>query len=253
MKILINGKNPKSIEELAKNLGLKVVSTNPDVIISFGGDGTLLSAERKYPGIPKLPIRDPLVWKKCGQHSEELLLRLLSQDKLQLKEYNKLETVVEGQTITALNDFIIRNKEAVHAIRFQVTVPSHPERAKPFGSEPQGRRRVEGSILIGDGIIVATPLGSSGYFKSVTQQTFNSGFGLAFNNTTEKIQPIIFKKGDQVTFKLIRGHGSLTFDNSHYQYSIKEGGEITFKLSLQTAKIYEAKTLRCPDCNKISN
>ncbi len=239
MKVKIIGKNSKGLEIKAKDLGFEIEDKNPDIIISYGGDGTLLSSERKYPRIPKLPIRDPLAWEKCLEHQEELLLQLLSQNKLQLKEYGKLETVIENQVITALNDFIIRNKEAVHAIRFQITsTASHPALNA-------------GSILIGDGIIISTPLGSTGYFKSVTQHTFNEGFGLAFNNTTEKIHPVIFKKGDEITFKLIRGHGTLTYDNSHSQYSIKEGSEITFKLSSQAAKIYEAKSLRCPNCHII--
>lgn len=231
MKILINGKGTKGIETLAKNLGLEIVSTDPDVIISFGGDGTLFSSERKYPGIPKLPIRDPQTWEKCDEHKEDKLLKALLQNILQLKEHEKIETIVENQTITALNDFIIRNKEAVHAIRFQI--PS-----------------LNQNLYIGDGIVLATPLGSTGYFKSVTQHTFNEGFGLAFNNTTEKIHPVIFKKGDRVTFKLVRGHGTMTYDNSHSQYAIKEGGEIIFTLSSQTAKIYEAKSLRCPNCHR---
>ena len=182
--------------------------------------------------MPKLPIKAHQPWKKCAEHKEEVLLQALSQNKLEVKEYEKLETVIENQTITALNDFIIRNKEAVHAIRFQIT-------------------SLNKNLLIGDGIIVSTPLGSTGYFKSITQHTFTEGFGLAFNNTTEKLHPVVFKKGSEITFKLVRGHGTLTYDNSHNQYSIKEGSEITFRLSRETAKIYEAKSLRCPNCQVI--
>ncbi|MBI2040168.1 NAD(+)/NADH kinase [Candidatus Microgenomates bacterium] len=245
MKVLLHGKYSKNIEPLVKSLGFEVVTSNPEVVISYGGDGTLLSSERHYPGIPKLPIRNSLIYKKCPEHKEEVLLKTLSQNKLQVKEYAKLETKVENQTILALNDFVIRNKEAVHAIRFQVTVPSHPERLRRHVGG------VEGSILIGDGVVLATPFGSTGYFKSITGQTFQDDFGLAFNNTTQKIEPIIFKDDEEITFKLIRGHGTLTHDNSHSQYAIKEGAKLTFKQSLQKAKIYEAGSLRCPNCQVI--
>ncbi len=229
MKVLLYGRTSKNIEELVKNSGIQIAASAPDVIISYGGDGTLLSSERKYPGIPKLPIRDNTKYTKCERHREKLLLKLLSENKLRLKEYEKIETTIENQTIQALNDFVIRNKEAVHAIRFEA----------------------QGKYLIGDGIVISTPLGSTGYYKSITQSTFSKGFRVAFNNTTEKVKPLVLGPADKVIFKLIRGHGGLTYDNSHYQYTIKEGTRIIFKQSSQKAKIYIAESLRCPDCELI--
>lgn len=229
MKILLIGKNSKNIEGLISNFGFEVVSKNPDAIISYGGDGTLLYSERMYPAVPKLPIRDSLVCIKCPKHNEKDLLQKLLANKLELKEYKKLETKILYQTFLALNDFVIRNAEPIHTIRFTVT---------PLNDK----------ILIGDGIVLSTPFGSSGYFKSITQQTFNSGFGVALNNTTETTPPIFFKDKDQVTFKLIRGIATLSFDNNPDIFNIDEGSEITFKLSDKTAKIYELESLRCPDC-----
>lgn len=255
MKILITGKNARGIAELVKSLalpagplrreasrqGFKIVTSDPDVIISYGGDGTLLASERKYPGVPKLPIRDSSTYKKCSDHKEEILLKGLLEKKLQIEEYKKLETTIFYQTLYALNDFVIRNAEPIHTIRFKVTA-GHPERAK----------RVEGSInnqlLIGDGVVVSTPFGSTGYFKSVTGQTFEEGWGLAFNNTTEKIPPVFFKDEDIVTFKLVRGTATLSFDNNPDIFKLDEGSELIFKLSNQKAKIYEADSLRCPNC-----
>jgi len=238
MKVLLTGKNAKNIEPLAKQLGFEIVTAKPDVIISYGGDGTLLSSERIYPGIPKLPIRDSLICNKCPDHKEEVLLQDLLENRLQLQEYTKLQTSIAGQTIYALNDFVIRNTLPIHTIRFQVTsVTSHPdERRDPY------------KLLIGDGIVISTSFGSTGYFKSITGQTFKKGWGLAFNNITEKIPPIFFKDEDTVTFKLVRGTATLSFDNNPDIFKIDEGSELIFKLSNQKAKIYEAKSLRCPNC-----
>lgn len=226
MKVLLYGKNSKDIKGLVTDLGFEVVVVSPDVVISYGGDGTLLASERLYPGIPKLPIRDSLVCKKCSEHEEKVVLKALIDGQLHLKEYRKLHTKIAGKDLHALNDFVIRNKEAVHAIRFEV----------------------QGKYLIGDGIVISTPLGSTGYFKSITQTTFSKGFRVAFNNTTEKVNPIILGLSDKVYFKLIRGHGGLTYDNSHNQYTIKEGAQIIFKESLQKASIYIAESLRCLNC-----
>lgn len=229
MKVLITGKNSKNIEGLAKSLGFEVVTADPEVIISYGGDGTLLYSERMYPEIPKLPIRDSLICIKCPNHDEKFLLKKLLEGKLQLKQYRKLETTVLYQTLYALNDFVIRNITPIHAIRFEI-LPSNKK------------------LLIGDGIVVSTPFGSTGYFKSITGQIFEKGWGLAFNNTTSQLAPLFFKEKDTVTFKLVRGGATLSFDNNPNIFNVDEGSELVFKLSDKTAKIYEPESLRCPDC-----
>lgn len=238
MKVLIFGKNTESLESLLKSQGFEIVNSNPDLIISFGGDGTLLSCERKYPGVPKLPIRNSQVCNKCANHEDEVVLKNLLAGKLKLEEYKKLETEILFKKFFALNDFVIRNSDATHTIRFKVNVPSHPERS-------------EGSLIIGDGIVISTPFGSSGYFKSITQQTFKDGLGLAFNNATEKKEPILLKDKDIVNFNLLRGKATLSFDNSPDIFTIDEGSELIFKLSDQIAKIYSDTSLRCPNCKVI--
>lgn len=228
MKLLLHGKNAKNIEPLVKDLGFEIANSNPDIVISYGGDGTLLFAERTYPGIPKLPIRNSSVCKKCPDHEEKGLLQKLLEGKLDLKEYKKLETTFFYRTFTALNDFVIRNAQPMHAIRFQVTGINE--------------------LLIGDGIVLSTPFGSTGYFKSITGETFERDWGLAFNNTTEKEPPIFLKDEDTVTFKLIRGNATLSFDNNPDIFKVDEGSQLQFTLSDKSAKIYELESLRCPNC-----
>lgn len=227
MKILLFGKNSQNLEGLVKSLGFEIVNSNPDVIISHGGDGTLLSAERQYPGIPKIPLRNSAVCKKCIDHEEKTVLEKLIAGKLQLKEYKKIETSILYKDLFALNDFVIRNKEPMHSIRFTVE---------------------NNKILIGDGVVVSTPFGSTGYFKSITEQTFNQGFGVAFNNITEKTDPLLLRDDEGVTFELVRGNATLSFDNNPDIFTIDEGSKLIFKLSDQVAKIYESESLRCPNC-----
>ncbi|MBU1032207.1 hypothetical protein KKE03_04805 [Patescibacteria group bacterium] len=228
MKVLLLGKNSKNIEDLVINLGFEIVKSNPDIVISYGGDGTLLTSERMYPKIPKLPIRDNTICNKCSDHDEKTLLKNLLEDKLKLKEYKKLETTILYQTFTALNDFVIRNATPIHTIRFRTSLTQ--------------------KFLIGDGIVISTPFGSTGYFKSITRGTFERGWGVAFNNTTEKTAPVFLKDEDQVIFELIRGQATLSFDNNPDVFTIDEGSELLLKLSDQVAEIYEADSLRCPDC-----
>ena len=235
--MLLFGKNSKNIEELVRENELEIVDSSPDVIISYGGDGTLLSSERKYPGIPKLPIRDSLFCHKCPNHQDAKVLKELTDGKLKLVEYKKLETILLYKNLFALNDFVVRNQDPTHTIRFKVT---------------------NDKLLIGDGVVIATPFGSTGYFKSITGQTFEDGlpagrqgFGLAFNNITEKLAPIFFKNNDQVNFQLIRGKATLSMDNNPDIFIIDEGSELIFKLSDQVARIYQDTSLRCPNCQVI--
>jgi len=232
MKVLLFGKNSKNIADLVEQSGFNIVNSNPDVVISYGGDGTLLSAEREFPGLPKLPLRNSQVCKKCADHEDELILKQLLTGKLHLKEYKKLMTTILYKSFYALNDFVIRNSNPTHSIRFHTS-------------------ETNDKLLIGDGIIVSTPFGSTGYFKSVTNQAFNQGFGLAFNNTTEKLPPVIFNRDATVNFKLIRGKAILSFDNNPDVFVVDEESELVFKLSDQVARIYEADSLRCPNCQVI--
>ena len=38
-------------------LPISLSSKNPDVVVAFGGDGTFLEAEEKYPNTPKILIK----------------------------------------------------------------------------------------------------------------------------------------------------------------------------------------------------
>lgn len=230
MKVLLFGKNAGSLQNPVKSSCLEVVDNNPDLILSYGGDGTLLSAEREYPGIPKLPMRNSQKCRKCLEHEDKAVLKKLIDGKLKLREYRKLQTSVLYKSIFALNDFVIRNIKPIHAIRFQVA---------------------DNKLYIGDGVVIATPFGSTGYFKSITKKTFDKGFGLAFNNITEQANPLYLKESDQIKFLLVRGQATLSFDNSLDIFTLDEGSELNFKLSNQIAKIYEAQSLRCPNCQVI--
>ncbi len=234
MKVVIVGKDTSEIEKKVRNAGFEVVKENPEITISYGGDGTLLHAERQFPGIPKLPIRNSNICKKCSNHEDEVLLKDLLEGKLQLKEYQKLETTIYYKKFFALNDFVIRNIEPIHAIRFKIL-----------------QNNISGwQLYIGDGIVLSTSFGSTGYFKSITGESFEKPqkWGLTFNNITEKRNPIYPGDGGQIGFKLVRGKATLSFDNSPNILTLDENSEVSFKLSDQVAKIYAAESLRCLIC-----
>ena len=185
MKVLLYGRygsHPQDIEPKVQRVGIEIVPPNfpnlpnspnfPDAVITFGGDGTLLGAERDFPGIPKLPLKDSDGCFKCHPNSNEELLQLLVQNKLIVKEYSKLEVEFGGQKYLVVNDATIRNTLPNTALRFSVNL-----------NESSPSPLVTSSfVLVGDGLVVATSFGSTGYFFSITKRTFAKGFGVAFNN-----------------------------------------------------------------------
>ena len=60
MKISVQGRNPKSVEDairLLRRYDIEI-SDNPDILISIGGDGTTLYNYKKFRR-PILPLRPP--------------------------------------------------------------------------------------------------------------------------------------------------------------------------------------------------
>lgn len=240
IKVSLFGKNSDSIRHFfsrGKNLfipqyDLDLVDDKPDVIISYGGDGTLLSAERKFPGIKKLPIRDSKVCKKCPPHTTEALLEALSQRRLNFQNFPKLEAKFGPVDISAINDIVIRNSTPMHALRFRILKNGLPLIPDAF---------------IGDGIVATTPFGSTGYYQSITRTTITSGFAVAFNNATREIGPIKFTHEDEIKLIVVRGPGSLSSDNSSKILYLKEADEVKIFASTSKAHIF-IDTLRCNNC-----
>ena len=238
MKTALYGKNSNTLKPLMKTLGFSLVSKNPDLVISYGGDGTLLASEREYPGIPKLPIRDSKTCNKCSLHENEVVLNQFKNKKLKLIKFQKLEAKHNDTNLKALNDVVIRNLNPNHAVRFSLFI-----NGKIFSPE----------ILVGDGIVISTPFGSTGYFKSITKKSFKKGLGLAFNNLTNILMPLKLSTQDKVIVKIIRGPASLGVDNNPKIINLKDDDEIQIKISEKIAQIFSPETLRCTKCELLKN
>ena len=65
-KIIVFGKKSDEISKLLKECGFVVVQKSPDFIVSFGGDGTIMRSENKYPEIPKIILKNSRVCKLCS-------------------------------------------------------------------------------------------------------------------------------------------------------------------------------------------
>jgi NAD kinase len=231
MKIAVTGKYAKDVKGLKlnlKNYGYSVVEKNPDVAISFGGDGSFLFSEHKYPGVPKLVTRNRSICNKCVNGEFTELMKKISEKKYTLLKSPKLKALVnKGKkriNLLAVSDVIIRNVEQFHAIRFNLFSDS----------------RQINNEMIGDGIVVANSHGSTGYFYSISKRSFKSGIGVALNNTMTKENYYIFKNS-KIKFILTRDPASVSVDNQRKVVKLEPGDSVEIMLSTETSKIIKLK------------
>jgi len=221
----IVGKNKSNVKALKRHLLLhKFIygKKKPDFIVSLGGDGTYLYAERLYPGIPKLLVRDSKICNKCDNTVFDHVITKLKTNQYRIEQCIKLDAFVNGKRrLTAANDIVLRNRHLAHAIRFLINVNN-----KPIDGE-----------LIGDGIVIATPYGSTAYFHSITRKQFASGIGIAFNNLTAQRRPLVVEEKATITITMTREDAELAADNDPQTLRIREGDVITIRKRKETAKI----------------
>ncbi len=127
--------------------------TSPcDCVLVLGGDGTLLRAAKALSvhRIPVLGINLGRVGYLAEIEPEELsLLRLLFTDQVRIEARMMLEVQIKDKRLTALNDLVVANRGASRLVE--------------IGAFHNGTGI--GSYLA-DGIIVATPTGSTAYSMS---------------------------------------------------------------------------------------
>lgn len=229
MRILTAGDVPDKISGFLVDLGFEVVGSpgdKPEACVCYGGDGTLLGAERAYPGLPKVPLR------RNRQDSQylESLERILRGDR-RVTYLMKLDARVEAHHLVALNDVILRNASVTSAVRCQVTIDG----VRYFGD------------IVGDGLVAATPYGSSAYFCAITNSIIHVGIGLAFNNTMESVNHLVVGSDSVIEVLVTRGPAMLAADNSHEQVNLVEGDRIVIRKSGERAEIWEIENLLCMD------
>lgn len=221
-RVLIFGYEADSIIPLVHSSGFEVNTNDPDFIISYGGDGTLIASESHYPGIPKIILRNSAICKKCSNLSNEEVLLKVRDGRYLIDESIKLEAFVGDKKLTAINEIIVHNNNPRKAIRYTVHVDN-----KQIGDE-----------IIGDGIVVATPsFGSTGYYRSITDSFFEVGIGLAFNNSIEQSDHMVLRNNRIIKLNLVRGPADVYADNQESSIELPEGESVTIKKSEDTAKI----------------
>lgn len=221
MKVAIFGKDKESVEELVQSAGFTFDEKSPDIVITYGGDGTLVRSEIAYPGIPKVPLRNSGICKKCSAFPNETVLEKIQNGDYATEQLFKLSASAKGKTLTGMNDIIVHNKDPRHGIRYTLSVNG---------------KKIQHEI-VGDGIIVATPFGSTGYFRSITDSFFEVGIGIAFNNSTEQSDHMVVGDESIIEMSITRGPAIIYADNHEETIDLALGESVTIKKSPTTATL----------------
>ncbi|MBI4009705.1 MAG: NAD(+)/NADH kinase [Candidatus Aenigmarchaeota archaeon] len=225
-KVLISSlHSTQKLRRLLKKYGFSIVNKNPDFILVYGGDGSVLFTERRYSSIPKLIIKKTEICRKCDYTFGSLksILPKIKSGKFKIKKEMKLEAEVNGKKLVALNEIQLHTKIPIRAVRFSLSV-----NGKIF------------ETLIGDGVVISTPFGSSAYFSSVGGKIFARGIGISFNNLhNKKLKTFIATENARIKIRIIRDNAWLAADNDEKLISLNPKDIVTIKRSNKVAKFIE--------------
>jgi NAD+ kinase len=219
LKVSVVSWTPGIVRKELKKAGLREAKAKPDVVVAFGGDGTFLFAEQKYPGVPKLLIKHD---RTCNRgHDLSAVFSALKGGEYVIEEYHKFEAAVNGKAVlVAMNDFNIHYVPPC-ALRFSVKIDGKTVTEK----------------VIGDGVVVATPYGSTAYYKSITRTSITHGIGVAFNNPTEPVGEVVANESSKIERHVIRGPGMLAADCNRRVVRLRDGDVVTIKKFKQPARL----------------
>ncbi|MFH1536738.1 MAG: hypothetical protein ABID45_01995 [Patescibacteria group bacterium] len=226
MRIQIVGLEKKELASyIRKNHPKLKITNNPEVILCYGGDGTLLYAERHFPKKIKVMIRKSQICSKCLNETRENILQELEKKNFKIIQQHLLEAAVKKNKVYGLNDILIAHEKINTALRFKISLDGIQ-----YGHE-----------ILGDGVLISTPFGSTGYYQSITRSNFQRGIGIAFNNTVNFIGHLVIKEKTIIKIEITRGPGLVFPDNAKKSIKVETGDIIKISRSTKFANLANFK------------
>ena len=236
MKIKLLGKNLDHVRSILESAGLTDCGTDtPEVVVTYGGDGALLGAERDYPGILKFPLRDKETAPTCQLHETSRVISQFINGELKTFRLPKLAAESPAGSLTGINDLVLHTADYTTALRYRVWIDG-----ELYAPE-----------VVGDGICFAGVHGSTAYYRSITKGIFRTGVGLAFSNSTEAVDHLVLPESSTVAVEIIRGTGIVMADNDPRKFTVNVGDRISFRQINEFASICGLDGFMCQECRHL--
>jgi NAD+ kinase len=131
-----------------------------------------------------------------------------------------------------MNEFNVHMGRINSAVRYRLWINDEPFHG--------------GHEIIGDGLVISTPFGSTAYFNHITRGVFHLGIGIAFKAPVEQTSHIIVPEQAQFRVAFTRGPAVLAFDNSPDYFDLGKDDELIVRKSDQPATILTWQVMTHP-------
>lgn len=210
--------------------------------MTLGGDGTILHAARTFSDPTILPVRTgDSIGYKTTLETDQLVATLdelesgHELDGVSISTHRKIAAYRDGSQLQgefdAVNEISVHHSSPTTAAVLSVRIRD-------------GDERHEFDRVIGDGVLVATPFGSSAYYRSITGGTISQGLGVAFNNVHTPVdtpQYLQLSNDGVVEIELLESeHASgaiLTRDDADETVELTLGEPVPIRHSDETVEI----------------
>ena len=239
------------IKRMLSGYNIKIDNKKYDAILVFGGDGTFLKYAALYHDKPILAVKSTSAESKLlGSRGLTIevtdadlpkVLHTISEQNFYIKEEPLLKLRYMNKEYITAGDFYIERGNIRSALRYKLRVSYHGKETEIWG--------------ISNGVIITTPLGSTGYYAYVDilnkkRPKRINGLGVAHILPTYVIERSgkTRRQGNVREVFPIESKITLTFDRGARQYlygptlpergiAVENGKELTFKIASERLKL----------------
>lgn len=229
MKVTVQGKNLKFVRKASQALRKYEigVSDDPDIVVSVGGDGSTLYNYKRFKK-PILPVRTS---ESLGYISD------FGIENFEQACGNLAKGLYYVEKRLTLD--VYRNERNIGFAINEVTIMQVPKEAMRYGVYTNGKALFDSEKVMGDGIIIATPTGSTGYNRSAGGYILDTPdkivvtlrYPIFLESQQEKSK--ILDKNSVIEFKFHRPKEAFMVIDSDF-LRIKDSDKIVIKRSDET-------------------
>ena len=207
----------------------------PEIMVSYGGDGAILSVWREAVRKGKIiyPVRN---YGRCEKHIDPFAsvnLDAVCQNRIVVCEH-----IVRSSGLSykynALSEIQVKSSDVTSALRMDIYV--------------DGTKFCEN--VIADGVICSTPFGATGYFSSIARTLFMNGLGFAFIAPTIGVNNLILPFGHKIEISPRRdAEIVIAADKTTHCASLTDGDRMLFYVDPnKSIEFTGLDVFHCPDC-----